>query len=111
MKLYACQRVLCVCRGGQVRSVAARSVLHNHFGFRKVIAAGWETNDEVTIDSLCGWADAVVIVGRGADWKASGLVSTPVNKTLYVEVGPDVWGRYDHPELLATLLPKLKALM
>lgn len=107
MRLHTYQRVLCICRGGQVRSVAARNILCKVFGFMKVIAAGWEMNDADTIKSLCEWADAVIVVGRPGDWN----INTPPQKTLHVEVGEDVWGRYNHPELLELLKPKLEALL
>ncbi len=107
MKLHTCQRVLCICHGGQVRSVAVRHILFHQFGFKKVIAAGWGMNDEDTIQSLCEWADAVVVVGRPSEWR----LNTPPQKTIHIEVGKDVWGRHNHPALLELLLPKLKELM
>lgn len=92
-------KVVCVCRCGQVRSVAARYVLSDKFGFRKALACGWEKNDAETLDMLYSWADAVLVVGRGSEW---GL-PTPPDKTVLLEVGEDVWGHYQHPDLVSRL--------
>jgi hypothetical protein len=99
-------RVVCICRAGQVRSVAARHLLIAR-GFRKVVACGWEVNDRDTVKMLCLWADAVLVVGRGALWN----LPVPPEKEVQVEVGQDVWGRYDHPDLLALLEPQIEALV
>lgn len=93
-------KVVCVCRAGQVRSVAARHILADRFGFCKVLACGWEKNDAETVDMLCAWADVVLVVGRGDDWK----LPTPPEKTVLLNVGPDVWGDYRNPQLLEKLL-------
>ncbi len=95
--------MLCVCRGGQVRSVATRFLLNDLFGFRKVICAGWEKNDPVTLREMCDWAQVVIVVGRPNMWN----LNTPVHKTINIEIGPDVYGHYQHPRLLELLVPKL----
>lgn len=106
MRLHPGQRVLCICRRGQVRSVAVRFILTT-LGFKKVIACGWESNDGETVEELCEWADVVLVVGRPSDWK----IPTPPEKTVMVEVGEDVWGRYDHPKLLAALARELREIL
>ena len=107
MSINKNQKVVCVCRSGQVRSVAARHILAARFGFNKVIACGWENNDQDTLDMLYKWADVILVVGRGLDWK----LSTPPEKTHLVDIGQDVYGRYNHPELIGMLVPKIEALL
>jgi hypothetical protein len=104
VKISKDQRVLCVCRRGEVRSVAVRSIL-TLLGFRKVLACGWETNDEETFKMLVDWADVVLVVG--SEWAAP----YPLDKTVLLDIGPDVWGRHNHPDLVHKLLPLIKGLM
>lgn len=106
-KINKDQRVLCICRNGQVRSVATRYLLSHLFGFRRVIACGWALNDDQTLNELCEWADVILVVGRASDWD----LKTPKDKTINIEVGADVWGWYDHPVLIRAILPKLEALV
>lgn len=107
MKIHSTQRVLCICRNGQVRSVAARFLLSDLFGFRKVVCIGWELNDYETLDELCKWADVIMVVGRPSDW---GLY-VPKDKTINIEIGEDIYGHYLHPRLLEVLLPKITAIV
>lgn len=100
------QKVLCICRNGQVRSVAARYILSMMFEFRKVIACGWELNDKDTVQMLYDWADVVLIVGRPSEWN----LPLPKDKVRAIDIGPDIYGDYTHPALLDVLLPKIKAL-
>lgn len=100
-------KILCICRGGQVRSVAARHLLADRYGFRKVIACGWEKNDEETVSTLCNWADAILVVGSASTWK----LNTPTNKTHLLDIGVDRWGHYGHQDLLSILTPLVERLL
>lgn len=110
MKLHSNMRVLCICRKGQVRSVAARRALVKA-GFRKVVACGWGNTDDATVHMLCEWADAILVVGSASSWYA--VVPDPMfdHKTARIDIGPDVYGRFDHPELIGILQPKIEALL
>ena len=107
MKLDRNQKVVCICRGGQVRSVSARFVLADKFGFRKVLACGWEKNDVDTVTMLCNWADVILVVGRPSEWVI--LDNQFVDKTIALEVGPDRFGHYGHPELVDMLTHMIKS--
>ena len=100
-------KVVCICRRGQVRSVAVRNILADRYGFLKAIACGWENNDEATLRMLFDWADFILVVGRGSDWN----LNIPPKKTHLLNVGRDRWSRYDHPELLAILAPLVENLL
>lgn len=97
------QKVVCVCRYGQVRSVCARFILTRIYSFRKVIACGWENTDVETLAMLFKWADVVMVVGRPSDWN----LPTPPEKTVHLEVGADEWGDYRHPKLIGRVLGHL----
>lgn len=104
------QKIVCCCRKGQVRSVAARSLLHE-MGFKKVLCCGLEYNDTETVGMLFKWADVVLIVGGEAvrrfistDWAFEAHVH-------WLNIGQDIWGRYDHPELQGLLRPHLERLV
>jgi predicted protein tyrosine phosphatase len=100
-------KIVCICRGGQVRSVAARHILADRYGFKKVLSCGWEKNDSDTVQMLCDWADYILIVGSTMHWR----FSTPLPKTKLIDIGPDIWGSYNHPDLLAKLESKIKELL
>lgn len=111
MKLTSNMKVVCICRGGQVRSVAARYILSERFGFRKVLACGWEKNDHDTVEMLCRWADAILIVGSAKQWVVEGKVDWIFNETALIDIGPDVYHRYNHPELINILTPIIEAMV
>ena len=111
MKLNKNMKIACICRGGQVRSVCARYILNDMFGFRKVLAAGWEKNDPDTIKMLCHWADAVLIVGSATKWLNNNSIPPEFkHKYVLLDIGEDVWHHYNNKELvkiLGNLLEKM----
>ena len=107
MKLTKSSKVVCICRGGQVRSVAARFILADRHGLRKVLACGWEKNDPETVAMLCEWADAVLVVGSASDWN----LPTAKDKTVLLDIGPDRWGHYGNGELVGVLTPLIERLV
>ena len=100
-------KVVCICRGGQVRSVAARNVLADQHHFKKVLACGWEKNDRSTVKMLCDWSDVVLVVGSASLWN----LDVPSEKTVKIDIGPDRWGDYRHPELQNILTTIIKGLL
>jgi hypothetical protein len=109
LKLNKDMKVVCVCRGGQVRSVCTRYLLSDRFGFRKVLACGWEKNDQETVDMLCEWADVVLLLRDASECVP--LCPRLDQKLVTVFIGLDVWGRYNHPDLVNKLLPIVEALV
>lgn len=92
-------RVLFLCRGGRVRSVAMRYVATDDYGL-DALAAGLTNNSRPTLDMLFSWADIVVVC-------SSNLLVTEVPlewdraKIVLCDLGPDRWGSAEHPDLLA----------
>lgn len=92
-------KYLCVCDGGNVRSVGMAYVLKHEFGQgrNEAIAVGRGNSSIDTLAMLCEWADVIVImephmkVDIGLKYK---------DKVRCVDVGPDRYGVYVHPELL-----------
>ena len=80
-------------------------------GFRKVIACGWQMNDERTIEELSQWADVVILVGRPAAWLAEMNIKVPAKKLITIEIGSDTYGDFMHPDLLELLIPKIEVLL
>lgn len=107
MKLTTDSKVVCCCRRGQVRSVAARNVLLN-YGLLKVLTCGLENNDQDTLKMLYQWADAILVVGSPGVW----LLLRPEYKykAHFLEVGHDLWGDYRHEELQCLLKPLISNL-
>ncbi len=53
-------KILCVCRGGVVRSVATKSEL-NRRGYLDVIAVGGLKLPPKTLNMFCDWADIILL--------------------------------------------------
>ncbi len=87
---------LCVCDGGNVRSYALAYVLHDLRG-HEAIAVGRLRVSASTMQYLCNWADRIVIMQPHME------ESIPIgckDKLRCVDVGPDRFGMWVHPELL-----------
>ena len=103
MKLRPDMNIVCICRHGQVRSVAARYILAG-YGYYRVLCCGWESTHEETLAMLYMWANAVLIVGRPSDWR----LNIPADKVCMIEVGKDTYDRYDNPDLLKLVDDRIK---
>ena len=55
------QRILCVCQGGNSRSVHLAYLLKYRYGV-DALACGWEGNSHDTVEMLCEWADIIIVV-------------------------------------------------
>jgi len=88
-------KILCVCRGGNVRSVAAKMILKRYFG-HETLACGWENNAWETLCLLGEWADRVIVMHN--DFTAM-LPAHIQGKTYCLHVGEDIWGNPFHEEL------------
>jgi len=90
-------KILTICRGGLVRSVALASVLRYEVG-HDPIAYGVEKGTPETMKMLCAWADRVVVMQQEYEM-VMGLYYTSLFNVC--DVGPDVWSNPLHPDLLA----------
>jgi hypothetical protein len=89
-------RFLCVCRRGNVRSVAVATFLkevHNH----EAVAIGFETAGPELVDVLGRWADRILVARSEF---AAHVPDRFVPKIAILDIGPDVFGSPTHPELM-----------
>lgn len=111
MSISSETKIVCICRGGQNRSVAARNILNKRFGCTKVLACGFEMNDRETVKLLCDWADRIIVVGSVHQWTDPGgpldWLAQYGAKVKLLHVGPDRWGHWGNTELLEILYSKL----
>lgn len=86
------KKVLCLCRGGRVRSVAIKYWFIEQAPFDcEALAAGLENNSLETREMLLDWADIVVIASKGLAETIGGDVAG-LPKTIVLDIGPDIWG-------------------
>jgi protein-tyrosine-phosphatase len=97
-------KILTMCQGGHVRSVAAKYLLKYKYG-HDVIACGWESNSEATRDMLCAWADYIVIMQT--EFKQF-IPSQYHSKLFAYDVGPDHYGNPFHPALQRSIDSMIK---
>lgn len=94
-------RFLCVCQGGNCRSVSLAYVLKYDFG-QDALACGWEGNRPETVEFLCSaWEPRYIIL-----LQQEFLKYVPERfhaKVRVVDVGPDRFGHAFNPELLGFL--------
>lgn len=101
--------ILCCCSGGKVRSVATRYLLEDEYGFGCCLNTGLDKNAETHTDRLCEWAQIILVVGE-----ATLLEKIPEahrHKVCHFDIGPDVWGSYHKPELLARIRPFIQGML
>ena len=89
------KKVLCVCRGGNSRSVGLAYTLKYCFG-HDALACGVEGNDSETVEMLCNWAEYIICMRPEFKEK---IPSKFWHKTEVLDVGYD---RYfnPHPDLI-----------
>lgn len=91
------KKFLCVCDGGNVRSHAMAFILkHEHS--HEAIAVGRLTASRETLGMLCEWADEIILMQPCME---ASIENRFKEKLRCVDVGPDRYGIYIHPELLA----------
>lgn len=93
-------KILVMCQGGHVRSVALKYVLTYKYG-HEALACGWESNSRETIEMLCAWADAIVIMQADMERHIPAHHhNTGTGRKLFCyDVGPDRFGNAFHPVL------------
>lgn len=94
-------RWLCVCEGGNVRSVALAMALKD--AGQDAIACGWRHAGPDTLRTLSGWADIVVVMQAVFAQKMEDVKGFDPRKLIILDVGPDVYGTPMHGGLRAYL--------
>lgn len=98
-------KVVCMCRGGNVRSVAMKMILNRYLGHSS-LACGLDTNDEETRRFLFEWADVIVVMHKEM---ACYVTDHYQFKLKVVHVGNDVWGDPFNEELQLKIVHILNA--
>jgi predicted protein tyrosine phosphatase len=88
-------KVLTVCHGGNVRSVALAYVLKNRVD-ADALACGWAVNSAQTIAMLCEWADRIIVVQEHYREK---IPMKYRDKLAVYDVGRDRWLNSLDPQL------------
>lgn len=89
-------KILCVCQGGNVRSVTLAYILKYQYG-QDALAVGWEPNSTETKNLLYKWADVIILV---EDQFKKHIPKRFHKKLRVVEIGPDRWFMSLHPDLM-----------
>ena len=85
------KKILCVCRGGHVRSVATKYCL-NRRGYKEVIAVGGEYVSFDTMCILCDWAD-IILLAKPNHKKFIPVFTEFIDKVnLSFSIGEDTYG-------------------
>lgn len=79
------QKILCVCQGGNSRSVHLAYLLKYRYGV-DAIACGWEGNEPATVEMLCEWAERIIVVEAFMKPKVNEEFQ---HKVRIFDVGPD----------------------
>lgn len=111
------RKVLCVCNGGNCRSVAMAEVLKGHFG-KEAIAVGTYWFSRESMETFADWADAILVVEPFDAklpepdltlWKASAVWDARYNgKRRIIPMGSDIWGHSNWPGIKEFALALLK---
>lgn len=88
-------KVLVLCRAGIARSHAMLRELKEQ-GLHDTLAAGVEVNSPETLEMLYRWADRIVLMSKDL---APRIPDEQAGKLVLADVGPDVWGSPDEPDL------------
>lgn len=93
------KRILCVCAGGNVRSVALAYILKRIYNY-DALSCGIKANSQYTLEYLYKWADRIVIMQD----KFKVLIPNRFHpKIVTYDVGEDIWNDAKHPELIDKL--------
>lgn len=80
-------KVLCMCQGGNSRSVGMAYLLKYFFNL-DALSCSWEKNSQETINMLCKWADKIIVM------EEKFKIYIPIGfkyKVLICDVGEDIW--------------------
>jgi len=96
-------RILCLCAGGVVRSVTMAALLKVYWKL-DALSAGF-MNTDGTVEYLLKWADHVYVM---QPYMYEQVPEKYRYKTRVMDVGEDVWGMSQHPDLIRKLYPMLE---
>jgi hypothetical protein len=99
------QKVICVCFGGNNRSVCMAFHL-KEFANCDAIAVGLGRNGREVQNLLFSWADAIIVMDKAL---LSKMPRGHAKKTLLCDVGEDRYGVYWHPDLIQQVKAFLSA--
>ena len=88
-------KILCVCRWGNIRSVAMARLLKKQ-GY-DALAGGINAMQYETLDMLCNWADVILFA---MEEFMEFVPGDYYEKFIDMEIGHDIWKDADHPDLL-----------
>lgn len=106
-------RILCLCAGGNTRSVTFATMLKYHYGKHDAVAASLERNSKETLQMLAEWANLILIIGEGYLVDMFNEKVTPTwqePKVKQVNIGKDMWGMSCHPDLIPIVCRELERL-
>jgi len=101
INLLPSKNFLCLCEGGNVRSVSLAWILKDHF-HQNALAASWRWNLPETLDALYTWADYIIVM------QGIFIEKIPLfyhSKVRVADVGPDRFGNPFHQDLVQILMP------
>ena len=98
-------KILCLCSGGKVRSVATSFYLHDALG-HECLAAGVNAVSPPTLDYLSRWADLILCVEQSMK---THVAAEHQSKTRVLAVGPDVWGYFPSTTLIRKVKEAIEA--
>lgn len=101
------ENILCCCSGGKVRSVAAKYLLEDEFGYSRVLTCGLDKTHPDVLDMLIDWADYVIVVGEQRLMDKL-MEIQPIGQYIHINVGEDTYGHYGHPKLLEQVRPRIR---
>lgn len=100
-------KVLCVCQGGNVRSVAMATELKQRYRL-DALAVGFEKNSASTVQMLMDWADVVIVM------KVEYVSVVPekhASKIFIADVGDDTYGTPSNKDLRKMVQDKARSLI
>lgn len=112
------RKILCVCNGGNYRSVALAEALKGTYGCEAISSSSYWLSRETTL-MLCRWADIIAPVDVRdcahlpepdlTYWKNCVMWDSEFTMKIRVfEIGKDIWGNTSHPDLVAMIHRMMK---
>lgn len=116
-------KIVTMCRGGNVRSVAAKMILYRYFG-HEVIAIGADNTNNETKKFLFDWADKIVVMSPNflsflkieeectlEECVGTGCIATwdYSHKSILLDIGNDVWGDPFNERLQTKIVRKINS--
>ena len=97
-------KVLTLCQQGAVRSVTLAWVLRVKYKL-DTIPQSYQRCSKETLEMLYEWADKIMVVEE--DMKDEVPEPYYTDKTVVVDIGPDIWKQSLHPDLVDKIVKLL----